>query len=55
VVATNDFFIIATEEGEVVKYSLVTKKMEEILTRCTGAVRDLAISPDGQWVAVASE
>ncbi|EGP84150.1 uncharacterized protein MYCGRDRAFT_96135 [Zymoseptoria tritici IPO323] len=55
VVATNDFFVIATEEGEVVKYSLVTKKMEEILTRCTGAVRDLAISPDGQWVAVASD
>lgn len=55
VVATNDFFVVATEEGEVVKYSLVTMKMEEILTRCTGAVRDLAISSDGQWVAVASE
>lgn len=55
VVATNDFFIIGTEEGEVVKYSLITKKLEDILIRCSGPVRDLAISPDGQWVAVASE
>lgn len=55
VVATNDFFIIGTEDGEVVKYSLITKKLEDILIRCSGPVRDLAISPDGQWVAVASE
>lgn len=54
-VATNDFFIIGTEDGEVVKYSLITKKLEDILIRCSGSVRDLAISPDGQWVAVASE
>ncbi|KAI5359200.1 putative WD40/YVTN repeat-like-containing domain superfamily [Septoria linicola] len=54
-VAANDFFIIASESGEVTKYNLVTKKMDEILLRCTAPVRDLALSPDGQWVAVASD
>lgn len=54
-VAVNDFFIIGSETGEVTKYSLITKRMDEILLRCTAPVRDLAISPDGQWVAVASE
>ncbi|EME85634.1 uncharacterized protein MYCFIDRAFT_52898 [Pseudocercospora fijiensis CIRAD86] len=54
-VAANGFFIIGSESGEVTKYSLVTKRMEEILVRCTAPVRDLALSPDGQWVAVASD
>lgn len=54
-VAANDFFIIASDSGEVTKYNFVTKKMDEILLRCTAPVRDLALSPDGQWVAVASE
>ena len=54
-VAANGFFIIGSESGEVTKYSLVTKRMGEILVRCTAPVRDLALSPDGQWVAVASE
>ena len=55
VVAANDFFIVANEAGEVTKYSLVTHKMDDILLRCFMPVRDLALSPDGQWVAVASE
>lgn len=55
VVATNDSFIIGCAEGEVYKYNLTTKRMDDILTRCTGAINDLALSPDGKWVAVASE
>lgn len=55
VVAANDFFVVACEDGEVTKYSLLTNRMEEILVRCTAPVRDLAISPDAQWIAVASE
>lgn len=55
VVASNDFFIIGAETGEVTKYNLITKRMDEVLVRCTAPVRDLALSPDGQWVAVASE
>lgn len=55
VVANNDFFIVGTEDGIVEKYSLLTNKVEGILVRCTLPVRDLALSPDGQWVAVACE
>jgi chromosome transmission fidelity protein 4 len=54
-VAANDFVIIGCESGEVTKYNLTTKNMEDILVRCTAPVRDLALSPDSQWVAVASE
>ena len=55
VAATNDFFVVGAEDGSVTKYSLLTNSMDEILVRCTLPVRDIALSPDGQWVAVASE
>ena len=55
VAATNDFFVVGAEDGSVTKYSLLTNSMEEILVRCTLCVRDIALSPDGEWVAVASE
>jgi chromosome transmission fidelity protein 4 len=51
----NDFFVTGSEDGAVCKYSLDTNSMERILTRCTLPIRDLAISPDGSWVAIASE
>lgn len=37
------------------KYSLEGNKFEEILVRTTLPVRDVALSPDGNWIAVASE
>lgn len=55
VAATNDFFVVGAEDGSVTKYSLLTNAMEEILVRCSMPVRDIALSPDGQWAAVASE
>lgn len=55
VAATNDFFITGAEDGTVCKYSLSDFTLDEILLRCTLPVRDLALSPDGLWVAVASE
>ncbi|KAK4504754.1 hypothetical protein PRZ48_002716 [Zasmidium cellare] len=55
VAATNDSFVVGCDNGEVYKYNLTTKRMDEMLTRCTGRINDLAISPDGKWVAVASE
>lgn len=55
VAATNDFFVVGAEDGSVTKYSLLTNSMEEILLRCTLPVRDIALSPDGLWAAVASE
>jgi chromosome transmission fidelity protein 4 len=51
----NDFFITGSEDGTVSKYSLENNKFEEILVRSTLPVRDVALSPDGNWVAVASE
>lgn len=36
-------------------YSLETYTYEKMLTRCTLPIRDIALSADGQWAAVASE
>lgn len=55
VAAGNDFCLIGAEDGSVTKYSLVTRELEEILLRCSMPVRDVALSPDGLWAAVASE
>ena len=55
VAASNDFILVGAEDGSVTKYSLVTNAMEEILVRCTLPVREIALSKDGQWAAVASE
>jgi chromosome transmission fidelity protein 4 len=55
VVAANDFVVVGSESGEVTKYSLTTYEMEGILTRCSMPVRELSLSPDGEWLAVASE
>ncbi|KAK5105742.1 hypothetical protein LTR62_002191 [Meristemomyces frigidus] len=55
VVATNTFFLVGAEDGSVTKYSLLTNSMEEILVRCSLPVRDLSLSRDGEWVAVASD
>ncbi|KAL9094145.1 MAG: hypothetical protein Q9165_003560 [Trypethelium subeluteriae] len=55
IVATNDFFITGSEDGTVCKYSLENNSLDQILVRCTLPIRDLALSPDGNWVAVASE
>lgn len=54
IVATNTFFVSGSEDGTVYKYSLETNSQDTLLTRCS-AVRDLALSPDGNWVAVASD
>lgn len=55
VAAKNDFFVVGAEDGSVTKYSLRTNSMEEILVRCSMPIRDVALSPDGLWCAVASE
>ena len=51
----NDFFLTGSEDGTVCMYSLETYTYEKMLTRFTLPVRDLAISPDGQWAAISSE
>ncbi|KAF2755697.1 WD40 repeat-like protein [Pseudovirgaria hyperparasitica] len=53
--STNTFFITGSEDGQVAKYSLESNTFEGLLFRSTLPVRDVAISPDGKWVAVASD
>lgn len=55
VAATNDFFVVGAEDGTATKYSLLTNSMEQILVRCALPVRDIALSKDGEWAAVASD
>lgn len=51
----NDFFITGSEDGTVWMYSLETNSMDKMLTRSTLPIRDIALSQDGIWAAVASE
>jgi len=51
----NGYFITGSEDGTVSRFSLDNGKFEEILVRTTLPVRDVALSPDGNWIAVASE
>ncbi|MCJ1459615.1 hypothetical protein MMC28_009994 [Mycoblastus sanguinarius] len=55
IAATNDYFLTGSEDGTVCMYSLDTYSYEKMLTRCTLPIRDIALSPDGQWAAVASD
>jgi chromosome transmission fidelity protein 4 len=43
------------EDGTVWRYGIEAGKMDKLLLRCALPVRDLAISRDGAWLAVASE
>ncbi|KAF2118900.1 WD40-repeat-containing domain protein [Lophiotrema nucula] len=55
IVAGNGFFIAGSEDGTVCKYSMEDNKLLDILVRTSLPVRDIALSPDGNWVAVASD
>lgn len=46
---------MGAEDGTVWKYELETGQMDKLLVRCALPVRDLSLSKDGDWVAVASE
>ncbi|KAI5302715.1 hypothetical protein KEM56_000423 [Ascosphaera pollenicola] len=54
-VSTNDSFIVGAEDGTVWKYDLVSGLMDKLLVRCPLPVRDLCVSKDEDWVAVASD
>jgi chromosome transmission fidelity protein 4 len=51
----NDFFISGSEDGTVSVFSLSDMSFDKFLVRCTLPIRDVAISPNGQWCAVASD
>ncbi|KAJ4306961.1 DNA polymerase alpha accessory factor Mcl1 [Collariella sp. IMI 366227] len=56
VAATNDFFIAGSEDGTVSYYALGDINMfDRFLLRTSLPVRDVAISPDSKWCAVASD
>ncbi|KAG9241449.1 WD40-repeat-containing domain protein [Calycina marina] len=53
--ATNEYFVLGSEDGTVSKYPFDTMSFDKFLVRSTLPIRDLAISPDGGWCAVASD
>jgi chromosome transmission fidelity protein 4 len=55
VAASSDFFVVGAEDGTVSLYSIAEAKFERFLTRCPLPVRDVSISPDGIWCAIASD
>ncbi|KKK22848.1 chromosome segregation protein [Aspergillus ochraceoroseus] len=53
--ATNESFFMGAEDGTVWQYEVQSGRMEKLLVRCALPVRDIAVSKDGEWVAVASD
>ncbi|KAE8449239.1 hypothetical protein EG329_008406 [Mollisiaceae sp. DMI_Dod_QoI] len=53
--STDDFFVIGSEDGRISKYSLETMAFEKFITRCSLPIRDVVLSPDGEWCAVSSD
>ncbi|POR37083.1 Minichromosome loss protein 1 [Tolypocladium paradoxum] len=50
-----DFFVVGSEDGTVSLYSLDTANFERFLLRTSLPIRDVALSSDGAWCAVASD
>ena len=55
VASANTFFVAGAEDGTVSYYSLDTLVFDRFLLRCSLPVRDVTLSPDGKWCAVASD
>ncbi|KAM0556023.1 hypothetical protein ACHAPJ_006004 [Fusarium lateritium] len=55
VAAGEKFFVVGSEDGTVSLYSLETNTFERFLTRTSLPIRDVALTADGQWCAVASD
>ncbi|VTT70234.1 unnamed protein product [Fusarium fujikuroi] len=55
VAAGDEFFVVGSEDGTVSLYSLETHTFERFLTRTVLPIRDVALSSDRQWCAVASD
>ncbi|KAF8477387.1 WD40-repeat-containing domain protein [Kalaharituber pfeilii] len=52
---SNDKFITCSEDGTVSLFRMNSNELDQILVRCSLAARDVALSPDGKWAAVASD
>ncbi|KAF5643298.1 chromosome transmission fidelity 4 [Fusarium sp. NRRL 52700] len=55
VAAGEEFFVVGSEDGTVSLYSLETHTFERFLTRTVLPIRDVALTTDRQWCAVASD
>ncbi|KAK2671865.1 WD40 repeat [Fusarium oxysporum f. sp. vasinfectum] len=55
VAAGDEFFVVGSEDGTVSLYSLETNTFERFLTRTVLPIRDVALTNDRQWCAVASD
>ncbi|KAL4796160.1 WD40-repeat-containing domain protein [Aspergillus venezuelensis] len=53
--ATNEYFFMGAEDGTVWQYEIPLGRMEKLLVRCALPVRDIAVSKDKEWVAVAGD
>ncbi|KAF2671721.1 WD40 repeat-like protein [Microthyrium microscopicum] len=55
VVATDDFFLVGNDDGTVSKYDFKANSLGTPLIRLSLPVRDISLSPDGIWAAIASD
>jgi chromosome transmission fidelity protein 4 len=55
VAAGTEFFVAGSEDGTVSLYSLDTANFERFLLRTSLPIRDVALSTDSKWCAVASD
>ncbi|KAG6016686.1 hypothetical protein E4U43_003284 [Claviceps pusilla] len=55
IAAGKDIFVVGSEDGTVSLYNIETANFERFLLRTTLPIRDVALSRDSQWCAVASD
>ena len=55
VAAANDFFVVGSEDGTLSLYSIPNAAFDKYLLRTSLPIRDVALSPDFKWCAVASD
>ncbi|KAI1106733.1 WD40 repeat-like protein [Jackrogersella minutella] len=53
--ASDEFFVVGSEDGTVSLYSIPNATFDKFLLRCSLPIRDVALSPDSKWCAVASD
>ncbi|KAI1826878.1 minichromosome loss protein [Xylaria intraflava] len=55
VAASHDFFVVGSEDGTLSLYSIPNTSFDKFLLRTSLPIRDVALSPDSKWCAVASD
>ncbi|KAI1124113.1 minichromosome loss protein [Nemania abortiva] len=55
VAASNEFFVVGSEDGTLSLYSIPNAAFDSYLLRTSLPIRDVALSPDSKWCAVASD